>query len=80
MKKKTEANHIIELANGKTLSVYNLYNPPGTKLNMVQLCAIAKLPNSLIVGDFNAHHSEWGSNHDDANGVGLLLNKLTEEK
>jgi len=49
------------------INVANIYLPPTGKLNVDDLnCAL--LPNTVLVGDFNAKNTLWGSTHVDKRG------------
>ncbi|OTF78340.1 hypothetical protein BLA29_001461, partial [Euroglyphus maynei] len=73
--------------NGKTTRLMSVYRPPDSDSNMKELIdkmeqALPTTSNhrTIIAGDFNAHHKEWGCQTSDANGQELydflLLNDL----
>ena len=50
------------------LKIYNIYNPPGNNPNLDVLNTTSK---TLITGDFNAHHPDWG--YTDINNAGHTI-------
>lgn len=54
----------IHIGKFKTVTIASVYIPPRSELNTDQLSNIFKdLPKPLIVmGDLNAHHTDWGNN------------------
>lgn len=79
--KFTEAEAIqvdIELKNNKKLTIINVYRSPRVALEKDFLEKIFTNNSlTLIVGDFNAHHSLWYSRTQDKEGT--LLADLAEE-
>lgn len=67
----------INLTSRKSITVTNLYHPPGKPLNSEKLQRIFETKNNIIVGDFNSHSSLWGSSTTDANS--RLIEELLEE-
>ena len=73
----TEALAITASIGGKTFRVINTYIPPASSCpagyvpDFASLLAFAG-DDSLVLGDFNAHHMSWFSNVDDARGILLL--------
>lgn len=45
--------------------IYSIYNPPDNKLN---LDSIPIEPNSILIGDFNAHSPRWGYRNINSSG------------
>jgi len=47
----------------KTITICSMYLPPSTACNITELeDLILQLPPVLLLGDFNAHSQQWGSN------------------
>src|ERR1044071_2090003 len=55
----------IRLSLHKIISVCSIYLPPNTPLDKAELSVlIDQLPRpAMLLGDFNAHNSLWGSSH-----------------
>ena len=78
--KLTELQHIkIHLANHKHLNIFNIYIPPGDTTNPdhsnsqedITNCMthILNTNNTILTGDFNAHHTLWHSPTTDNRGT-----------
>ena len=55
----------------KTFHLINVYDRT-TKLDSIFYQQIARLPNLVLIGDFNAHHQVWGNSKNNKKGVDLL--------
>ena len=66
-----EAVHITVEYSKNTINIMNLYNPPGTNFPTEYLETTITKNNTILTGDFNAHHEEWTAAQNDANGLAL---------
>ena len=57
--------------NNDTYHVINIYDR-NLHLDQQQYNLLLNYPNSLIMGDFNAHHKLWGHSHSNKKGIELL--------
>ena len=89
--KLTELQHIkIHLANHKHLNIFNIYIPPGDTTNPdhsnsqedITNCMthILNTNNTILTGDFNAHHTLWHSPTTDNRGtlIADLINRSNQ--
>lgn len=61
----------IKVFNISFLSVYIPHPHPSLIRDIQSIISLVPSP-IILLGDFNAHHSSWGSSHDDAFGLALL--------
>ena len=56
------------------VSVCSLYLPPSNHVELTELVSlVSQIPSPLVLmGDLNAHHSEWGSTRCDSRGAVVL--------
>ncbi|KAK9878168.1 hypothetical protein WA026_021184 [Henosepilachna vigintioctopunctata] len=54
--------------NNLTVAIFSFYNPPGNILPADFLEYIATIPNSILLGDFNARHIQFGDIVTNRNG------------
>ena len=62
------------------LNIINVYNKPSKIFSANLLNILSSFNSAVICGDFNAHHSTWGSaaaNSSDSNLVNFLNDKTT---
>lgn len=61
----TDLQEVTVWSNGKPLKIFNMYNPPNTKLN-VQLHFTSDMKRTIIAGDANGHTPLLGYNNKNA--------------
>jgi hypothetical protein len=71
---ETDMQEVTAWKNGKSLKIYNLYNPPNTKLNL-KLRLTSDLRRTVIAGDANGHTPLLGCK--DKNATGVEIEELT---
>jgi len=58
------------------LTIISIYRYPGGSLSLEEYDALfsycRSFPNAILLGDFNAHHTEWGCERTDGEGVLLF--------
>ena len=74
---KTHQEHItFEINTSKRkLTISNVYCPPDSAVNEQSLQSLFERRNTVIVGDFNAHHAIFGSSITNARGRILTLGR-----
>lgn len=58
---KLEAISIDIWKNGVHFTVIGLYNPPNNVPNLDLIMNMSQHHNTIVVGDFNAHSTRWGT-------------------
>ena len=71
-----EATHVSVEYGNSSVHILNLYKPPGTNFPAEYLEEALTNKNTILVGDFSAHHVEWTATKSDANGT--VLGKIAE--
>jgi len=59
------------------ITIANIYNPPGNKLEESKLHQIVKQTNVILLGDLNAHSPVFGGKQTNAEGV--VLDKIIDD-